>query len=110
MGLRVSSWFGAILDYRFPYITKFDWSDESSQWFYVSGHRPDNLYLFDYGLNCWFWTSETVYPNIYIIGKSPGWMYILEPYQLPVVWYYSYGDQNWIKRSDLMEVDPATER
>ncbi len=57
-----------------------DWVyHELHGWLYVPGDDPSaGLYLWDAGLNRWLWTSETLYPWLYVFGPEGGWVFFFE--------------------------------
>jgi hypothetical protein len=55
---------------------------------YSIGVNSENVLFYDFGLNCWWWTSGEVYPFVYLWDEQPSWF-----------WFYqgasSRGDNRW---------------
>ena len=72
-GWMKSSWFGLYNREFSPWI----YHGKHGFVFLAQGSTPRDLFFFDPGLGNWWWTSSTVYPNVFIFGGSD-WMYFFE--------------------------------
>jgi len=62
---------------------------------------PDSLFLFDYGTNMWWWTSATLYPNLFFLTSPQGWVFYYPSTAFPYRFFYQYETDAITMETDL---------
>jgi hypothetical protein len=67
---------------------------------YVIGN-PDSVFVFDYALGYWFWTSETFYPNLYLYQEPAQWYLFYRGTSRPERYFYQYVTDTNLREDEI---------
>lgn len=90
-GWRRSDWLGFIL----PGDDGWVWHPEHG-WLSVVGESDDDLWVYDPAMECWLWTSATLYPFLYRNDEAPGWLFYLKGAAPGERWFYDVASGSFV--------------
>jgi hypothetical protein len=90
-GWRRSDWLGFIL----PGEDGWVWHPEHG-WLSVVGESDDDLWVYDPAMECWLWTSATLYPFLYRNDEAPGWLLYLKGAAPGERWFYDVASGSFV--------------
>lgn len=95
-----SPWFGVFFfqSQSFPFLLHRDHG-----WIYQSGAEADSLWFWEPRMG-WFWTSRSVYPNLWPAEGSQWLFFLSEGAWFPADrLFFSYEQGTWVRESDWLE-------
>lgn len=95
---RESSWFGWFYDMGYPWISHAEHGYQ-----YCLGVDTSSVYLYDLSLKTWIWTSESMYPHIFIFGVNPGWYMYVQGGGVGNRWFWRNVDQVYVLEDKINE-------
>ena len=98
---RESPWYGVYATTDSDFI----WHDEHGfQLPYAE--TAGALFVYDVGLDCWYWTSQEVYPFFYKYGYMEGWMYYYLGSTPTQRWFFALSEGETISEDELRKPAP----
>ena len=93
-GFLENDWFGFLIAEDYPYIQHLNHGYQ-----YVADTTGNFLYLYDYQLGTWLYTTRTLYPHLYAYGSAT-WVWYTEGsgngVNIPR-WFYNYSTGAWFQ-------------
>lgn len=71
-------------------------------WLFAVGQDSSSIYIYDYALDLWGWTSDSYYPWIYFFDAGNKWTYYRGGGQPGERWFNSAGESNWTREDSLL--------
>lgn len=93
-----SSWYGWLLDVELAPI----FAHVFHGWQFFVG-LEDDLYIWDYSMACWFWTSLDTYPWLFKYGENSGWYFYYVGGVAEERWFYRHSDRGFVRSVDINE-------
>lgn len=88
-----TDWFGWVMIRWFPWIWKADLG-----FLYCTGRSTDGLWLYSQDMEDWFWTTLSVYPNLYSCREQAWLWYGRQAVPGPPWWFFNYSTSRWFYR------------
>lgn len=70
-------------------------------WQYAIAVDTSGMFLWDVGVQRWFWTNESVYPWMYVYGTDEGWLYFFEGGRPGSRWFRRGDDSSLVSEDQL---------
>ncbi|MEX0331555.1 MAG: hypothetical protein AB3N64_09050 [Puniceicoccaceae bacterium] len=90
-----SDWYG----YYSEASDLFMWHSEHG-WQFSTGDEL-SAYIFDYGLDCWYWTNADLYPYFYKFGYLEGWVYYYVGCEPTERWFYLFDTGTNVQEEEM---------
>jgi formylglycine-generating enzyme required for sulfatase activity len=84
------------LDWLGNFIDHGNWMYHAAQgWWFYNGKRSDSFYFYDTGLDAWAWSSDKIYPWVFLVEPVDRWVRHHQLRSTLPRWLYDPYQQDW---------------